>query len=144
MMHDGLFHNANYAAIGLVRRQANIMVSLYHPWVVKDEVTFDDMKKVDRIRFDIGHDTQDNPYTSYPCKTDIIVDNYATMLSELSMGKGYVIVSPDITEQEMSYQTKEIPLPGEPLYISLSLLYKKNEDRKEVLEIIDKICDTFE
>lgn len=144
MMHEGLFKNDNYEAVQLMRGKSELMVSLYHKWVVQDEVTIEDMKDMDRIRFDIGHDTPDNPYTNYPCKRDIIVENYATMLSELERGKGYVIVSPDITEVGMAYNTKAIPLPGKPLYINLSLLYKKGEKRSEVLEIIERISEMFE
>ena len=144
MMHERLSWNENYTIIPLVRSQAHILVSLYHKWVVKEEVTLEDMGKMDRIRFDIGHVEMDNPYINYPCKNDIIVENYATMLSELERGKGYVIVSPELSEASLSYNTKEIPLPGEPLYIYMVLFYKKTEQRPEVLELIERICEVFE
>lgn len=144
MMHEGLFKNDNYEAIMLLKKEAKLMVSLYHKWVIQDEITLEDMKNMDRIRFDIGHIDEDNPYINYPCKKDVIVSNYASMLNELERGKGYVIVSPDITEVSLSYNTKEFSLPGEPLNISLSLMYKKTEQREELLELIDRICDAFE
>lgn len=144
MMHEGLSWNENYEMIPLGRSQAQLLVSLYHDWVVKEKITLEDMKEMDRIRFDIGHTGTSNPYINYPCKNDIIVENYATMLSELERGKGYVIVSPELSEISLSYNAKGIPLPGEPLYIYLVLLYKKTEQRAEVLELIDRIRDIVE
>lgn len=144
MVHEGLSWNDNYEMIPLMRSRAQLVVSLYHKWVVKENITLEDMRKMDRIRFDIGHVGADNPYINYPCKNDIIVENYATMLSELDRGKGYVIVSPEISEMSLSYNTKGIPLPGEPLYIYLVLLYKKTEQRPEVLELIERIREAFE
>lgn len=142
--HDGLPWNENYEMVPLLRSQAQVVVSLYHKWVVKDKITLDDMKNMDRIRFNIGHEGPGNPYINYPCKNDIIVDNYATMLSELERGKGYVIVSPEISEMSLSYNTKGFEIPKDPLFINLVLLYKKTEQRKEVLELIERIRDTFE
>ncbi len=142
--HEGLSWNDNYHMVPLIHSQAQVMVSLYHKWVVKDRVTLDDMAKMDRIRFNIGSEGTANPYINYPCKNDIIVDNYATMLSELERGKGYVIVSPEISEVGLSYNTKGFSLPGKPLYINLVLLYKKTEQREEVFELINRIRDTFE
>lgn len=144
MTHEGLPWNENYEMVPLMRSQARVLVSLYHKWVVKDTITLEDMQQMDRIRFDIGHEGTGNPYINYPCKKDIIVDNYATMLSEIDRGKGYVIVSPEISEVSLAYNTKELPLPGEPLYIYLVLLYKKTEQRKEVLELIGRIQEIFE
>lgn len=144
IMHDGLPWNENYEMVPLLRSQAQVVVSLYHKWVVKDSITLEDMKQMDRIRFNIGHEGPGNPYINYPCKHDIIVDNYATMLSELERGKGYVIVSPEISEMSLSYNTKGFELPKHPLFINLVLMYKKTEQRKEVLELIDRIRDTFE
>lgn len=144
MTHQGLSWNENYETVPLIRSQAQLLVSLYHEWVVKEEITLADMERMDRIRFDIGHVEADNPYISYPCKNEVIVDNYATMLSELERGKGYVIVSPKISEASLSYNVKAFPLPGSPLYIYLVLLYKKTEQRPEVLELIERIRESFE
>lgn len=144
MHHEGLPWNKNYEMIPLMCSEAQVLVSLYHKWVIKESITLEDMATMDRIRFDIGHESPGNSYISYPCKNDIIVDNYATMLSELDRGKGYVIVSPDISEVSLSYNSKKLPLPGKPLYINLVLFYKKTEKRPEVLELIDRIRDTFE
>ncbi len=144
MMHDGLTWNENYEILPLMRSQAQVVVSLYHKWVVKQDITLADMGEMDRIRFDIGHNGSTNPYINYPCKNDVIVENYATMLSELERGKGYVIVSPEISEMSLSYNTKGFALPGEPLYIYLVLLYKKTEQRPEVLQLIERIRETFE
>lgn len=144
ILHEGLSRNSNYEVIPLMCSQAQVLVSLYHKWVVKEDITLEDMEKMDRIRFDIGHVGADNPYVNYPCKNDVIVENYATMLSELERGKGYVIVSPEISEMSLSYNTKGLTLPGEPLYIYLVLLYKKTEQRPEVHDLIERICETFE
>ena len=64
------------------------------------------------------------------------------MLSELERGKGYVIVSREISEMNLSYNTKGFELPKHPLFINLVLMYKKTEQRKAVLELIDRIRDT--
>lgn len=144
LTHEGLSWNENYRMIPLFGSQAQLLVSLYHKWVVKDSITLKDMEQMDRIRFDIGHDEPGNPYIGYPCKRDIIVENYATMLSELERGEGDVIVSPELSEISLSYNTKAFPLPGKPLSISLALMYKKSEKRSEVLELIDRIRDIFE
>lgn len=144
MTHEGLPLNENYEMVPLMGSQARLVVSLYHKWVVKEEVTLEDMAQMDRIRFDIGGVGADNPYTSYPCKNDIIVENYATMLSELERGNGYVIVSPEISDVNLSYNSKAISLPGDPLVIYLVLLYKKTEQRSEVLELVERIRETFE
>ena len=144
IVHDGLQQNDNYEMVPLIRSKAQILVSLYHKWVVKDRISLEDMREIDRIRFDIGNDSSENPYINYPCKKDIIVDNYATMLSEMERGKGYVIVSPEISENNLSYNTKGFELPGEPLYMNLVLVYKKDEQRKEVIDLIDRIREVFE
>lgn len=144
MMHQGLPLNENYEMVSLLQSQTYLMVSLYHEWVVKDRITFEDMKQIDRIRFNIGHDSADNPYITYPCKNDIIVENYATMLSELERGEGYILVSPELSENSITYKTKCFPLPGDPFYISLTMLYKKSEKRPEVLELIEAMREVFE
>lgn len=144
MMHDGLPENDNFEIVRLIKGQAMLMVSLYNQWVIKETISLEDMKKMDRIRFDIGYDSPDNPYINYPCKTDVIVENYATMLSELERGNGYIIVTPELSDVGLNYNSKAFPLPGEPLYIYLALIYKKMEKRPEVLDLIERIRDMFE
>lgn len=143
IIHDGLVQNENYEVIPLIPGKTELMVSLYHPWVTKETVTEEDMKKENHIRFDI-EGSEKNPYIRYPCKKDIIVENYATMLSELERGAGYVIASPDISELSLLYHTKSIPLPGNPFYVYLAILYKKTEIRKEVLDLVERIREIFE
>lgn len=143
LLNEGMCHFGDYEVVSLKSAVAGLVVSIYHKWVTKDAVTKEDMAKVKRVRFDVSRG-EDNEYIKYPCKEDVIVDNYATLLNFIERGEGYAIVSPDMGDAGMQYNTKFFPLPGEPLDFDLVLMYKKSEDRPEVLEIIERIIDVFE
>ena len=143
LINEGMAYFEDYDIICLKTVPAKVVVSLYNKCVIKDTLTEDDLKKMNRIRFNIKS-AADNAYTQYPCKEEILVENYATLLAYLNQDEGYAIVSPDMGDAGMEYQTKFLDLPGPPLLFDLALLCRKGEKRQNVLKLITKIKELFE
>ena len=128
--------------------EAKVVVSLVHPWAIRDEITAEDLKTESFIKMKMDGDHYTVPkeasfYRNIPCKKIIEANNFETMLVLLGQGAGFAVFPLAFTNMEAA-QIKSFDYPGEPLRFSTVLLYDASHADQRLLKIIQGLQDQFE
>lgn len=127
----------------LKKSPAQIVVSNYHPWVVKDSVTVEDMENSIFVKMDMPGFSEADYFIHVPCKEQIVVSNYESMCLRLEQGDCFTLMSADL-DSYCEKNGKALSLPWSPFDFELVMIHHKNNTRSDITEICELICDEFE
>ncbi len=131
-----------------VSAAAKVVVSLNHPWAMKESVTVEDLSKGTFLKQEAGNGQKPLQsggvfYESIPCKETIPVPNFDTIMEFLKMGTAFAVFPMLFTDAERSH-LKAFDYPGKcPLFHS-ALLYDPENRNRKIGKIAEKIADDFE
>lgn len=111
---DDSFPLSAYQAVPLLRTPAEIIVSLNHPWALKDIVTCSDMAAAHMVQLRTAYPCkrEDNFYSRVQCQSVRQVADFDTLLATLENGRTFAVCPPTFEYHDRgSY--KFFPLPGE-------------------------------
>lgn len=132
---------SNCETIPLMHIPAQIVVSKYHPWYMKDAVTEEEMRQRPFIRMEMPF--KSDVFHSIPCKHSTDVDNYETLCLMLDQGEYFSVVAAEL-DRYCDQQGKALPLPCDSFDFSLSLVYSKNNPHPFLPELCAFIQETLE
>ena len=126
---------------------AQIVVSLYHPWAVKDEITEEDMKKETFLKMDhnapykkeVGND---GFYYHIPCREVVTVPNFITLLTMLSQAEGFAVF-PKAFHDSHTAKFKYFDVPGKDFRFQTACFYHKDSLNPNITPILQLIRDEF-
>ncbi len=126
---------------------AKVVVSLLHPWAIKDSVGVEDMQKEVFIKMKIEEDHYTVPaeksfYRNVPCKKVLEANNFETMMVLLGQGAGFAIFPLAFTNMDRA-QIKAFAYPGQPLRYTTSLLYDPHNPVKDMGRIVEELRDNL-
>ena len=127
---------------------AKVVVSLLHPWAIRDSIGVEDMRKESFIKMKIEDDRYTVPpeesfYRNVPCKKVIEANNFETMMVLLAQGAGFAIFPLAFTNMDRA-QIKAFDYPGRSLCYHTALLYDPNNPVKDMDRIVGEIRDNLE
>ncbi len=129
--------------VSLHKSPACIVVSKYHPWFIKDNITEEDMKENNYIKMKMPFALSSNIFETVPCKTRTEVDNYETMCVLLDQGDYFTIMSSEF-DTYCENGAKKIPLNWSPFDFELSIVYNKDNSHGFLPEFCSFIQEVFE
>ena len=129
--------------ISLKKSPAEIVVSGYHKWMVKETLTVEDLKDCAVVKMDIPQATEQDYFMKIPCKEQIVVRNSESMYLELEQGKCFTII-PAEWNNYSEKNGKSFPLPCNQFDFELALIYKKNNTHTLLTEMCQLIKEEFE
>lgn len=90
---DSYFPIDQYEAVELIKAPAQIVISMMHPWFMKDEITPEDLKEGEmlQLRSAYRHVSDANFYSDVECKKIVQVADFDTMLAMLETGKSFAV-----------------------------------------------------
>ena len=124
-----------------------MVVSLLHPWAIRDSISAEDMRKESFIKMKIEDDHYTVPseksfYRNVPCKKIIEANNFETMMVLLGQGAGFAIFPLAFTNMDRA-QIKAFDYPGRSLCYDTALLYDPNNSVKDMDQIVGEIRDNL-
>lgn len=88
---------SHYRCLSLARAEAEVVVSLLHPWAVRESLTLEDLKKETLLKLfrDSRRYTVPLPesfYENIPCRDIQWVENFDTMYTLLQQGNAFAVI----------------------------------------------------
>ncbi len=127
---------------------AKVVVSLLHPWTIRERITADDMRKERFIKLKMEDAQYTVPpeesfYRNVPCRKIIEANNFETMMVLLGQGAGFAIFPLAFTNMDRA-QIKAFDYPGRPLRYDTVLLYDPNNPVKDMDRIVGEIRENLD
>lgn len=129
--------------IELFSSPAKVVVSSYHRWFVKDEITKEDLLESNYIKMKMPFSLESDLFESVPCKSKLEVDNYETLCLMLEQGNYFTIMSAEL-DSYCGKGGKSFYLPWNPFDFELSLVHNKNNPHAFLPELCQFIQEIFE
>lgn len=123
--------------IPLITMPASIIVSLYHPWVIKTSITKEDMEQMPLLLYSRRQEESPDSFYRHVKAADYhYTSNYNAMLATLELGRDYAVF-PKMFENINQYHFKYFDLPKEYRFdCSVVLVYKKDNRFSSVFETL--------
>lgn len=142
---DNLF---GYDCLSFSEHETKVVVSLAHPWVMKDSITAEDMKKETFLKMEMDNEhysvpPEENFYLNIPCKNVRPVKNFETMLLLLRQGAGFGVFPMAFLEMDRA-QVKWFDYPGKTLLYHTALVYNKNNPLQGLKRIVSDLKEEFD
>ncbi len=130
-----------------MKSRAKIVVSLNHPWSIKNEVTIEDLEKEKFYKQyhpekKERNETADGFYNNIPCGKVECVPNFQTLLEMLKMGDGFAVF-PLAFDNADDSQIKSFDYPGESIDFYTAMIYNASNGRNEIRRIAEEIIYEF-
>lgn len=137
-----------YQYYSFAEHETKVVVSLRHPWVLKEEITVQDMRQETFLQMPIDADWYHLseafvPNPDVPCKTALTVSNLNTLLMLLHHGNGFSLLPMAFAGMEKS-QIKCFNCPEKTLTYHTVLLHRRDEKSKGVREVVSGLKDEFD
>lgn len=128
----------------LAKYPAKLVVSLYHPWAIKDQITVEDMQQMTFLGLE-RHEPQEqrNFFRNVVCKKKVVMPNFDTLLMNLDMGNAFGIF-PEVFEQSSSKKYKFFELPGKQLTLETVCVCSKLNKKPMLSQLFHLIRAEFE
>ena len=127
---------------------AKVVVSLVHPWAIRETVGAEDLQGETfiKMKMDGGHYTVPHEasfYANIPCKKVVEANNFETMMVLLGQGAGFAVFPLAFTNMEKA-RIKSFDYPGKALRFSTVLLYDPRRGGKGLDRIVEGLKEQFE
>lgn len=142
---DTAFPLDEYKYVPLLTVSAQVVISLNHPWAVKESITSQDMAQADMLQLHTGSSDFDGSgfYCEVVCKSIQTVRDFDSMLASLESGKQFAVFPP-IFEFQAQANFKYFPLPKEYHLTYYTLCACKNTSPKPYLaKLMDFILEEW-
>lgn len=128
--------------------EAKVIVSLLHPWAVKDKITTEDMRQQTFLKMRMGHGVYKVPleqsfYETMPCKNVQRVSNFDTMYALLHQGEAFAVFPMAFTHMDVA-KIKCFDFPGRKFRFHTAMIYNPNSSLRGLNEIAERVEEEFD
>ena len=158
-MHDGkldiLLTNTHeedrlegFRCLSVAEYEARVIVSLTHPWVMKETVTVEDLKEEPFIKMQMDNDHYTvapgkSFYENVPCKKVLEAPNFETLMVLLHQAAGFAIFPMAFMNME-SARVRSFSYPGRTLKFHTALIVKEENARGRLKDLVDELTKEFD
>lgn len=137
-----------YRCLSFGEYRTKVIVSLNHPWAVKDRITLEDLKqgtflkmKMENSRYKIP--LEDSFYGQIPCKKIQYVVNFDTMYALLQQGEAFAVFPMAFLYMDVA-RIKAFDYPGKELIYHSVLVYNPESILPGFADMIQEIQEEFD
>ena len=142
---DNLF---GYEGLSFGEHDVEVIVSLLHPWAIRDSITLEDMRretflklKVDRDHYNVP--LSENFYENIPCREVREVGNFETLMVLMRQAEGFAVF-PMMFYGVENGQVRGFPYPGRALRYHTALLYHRDSRLTGLNGSVDDLREEFD
>ena len=134
-------------SLTLAEAPAKVVVSLYHPWAIKDAITVEDMKQMAFLRMvrpvkDYNIPENVSFYETIPCNDILKVANFDTLYVRLEQGDCFAIFPKAFAGAEQSH-FKFFDIPYRDFTYRTACFFADIEHKKAAKEIAKLISEEY-
>ncbi len=127
---------------------AQVIVSLYHPWAMKDNITVEDMKKALFLKMQMDAEHYSVPqtesfYENIPCQDRHEVTNFQTLYALLQQGESFAVFPKAFSYMDQA-KVKYFDYPGREFMFYTSLIYNPFSGRGALDAIVSELVEEFD
>ncbi|MCI8991734.1 MAG: LysR family transcriptional regulator [Eubacterium sp.] len=128
--------------------EAKVMVSLYHPWAAKQEITAEDMRRETFLKMDMDMDhyripAADSFYENIPCRKMQRINNFNTLYALLQQGEAFAVFPRAFAYMEQA-KIKCFDFPGKKLRFYTALIYNPQGSRNGLGHVVRELAEEFD
>ena len=128
--------------------EARVIVSLTHPWVMKERITEEDMAAEPFIKMQMDNDHYTVPwensfYRNVPCSRILPAKNFETMLVLLYQAAGFGVFPMMFMNMEKA-RVKSFAYPGKKLMFYTALVVREESARGRLKDLIEDLTAEFD
>lgn len=137
-----------YRCLSFGEYTTKVIVSLRHPWAVKDSITLEDMKQATFLKMNMENSSYRLPreqsfYETIPYKRIQRVKNFDTMYAWLQQGEAFAVFPLAFLYMDRA-QIKAFDFPGKTLLYHTALIYNPNNSMQGLQELIQEVKEEFD
>lgn len=137
---------SGYERLSFGSYEARVVVSLVHPWAIREGVTAEDLRREPFIKMRMENDHYSVPaessfYENVPCSRVVEAGNFETMMVLLGQGAGFAVFPLAFMDMDRA-KIKSFPYPGGGIRFTTALLYRPAA-RGALAEIVSGIREHF-
>lgn len=134
--------------LSFAEHPAKVVVSLLHPWAVKQELTPEDLKRETLLKMKMTECSYTVPaestfYKNIPCRSIQEVTNFDTMYMLLQQGESFAVFPLAFTQMEKA-KIKTFDYPGDTLIFHTAVIYDPHSKLKGINEIAQALEEEFD
>lgn len=128
--------------------EVKVIVSLYHPWAAKQEITVEDMRQETflKMKMDMEHyriPAADSFYENIPCKRVQQISNFNTLYALLQQGEAFAVFPRAFAYMEQA-RVKCFDFPGRKFRFYTALIYNPQGSRNELDGVARELTEEFD
>lgn len=137
-----------FTCLAFAEHDARVVVSLAHPWVMKESVTREDLKTESFIKMQMDNDHytvpwQESFYRNVPCKRILEAKNFETMMVLLQQAAGFAVF-PMAFMNMASARVKSFDYPGKKLKFYTALVVREEAAKGRLKDLIADLTEEYE
>ncbi len=130
------------------KAEAKVIVSMRHPWAIRDHITAEDMRQYDFLKVNIGTEKyriplKDTFYHNIPCRSVREVANVETLFIMMQQGEGFGVF-PMVFHDMDRAKIKCFDYPGQALVYHTALVYRPDNPLPGFSELIRDLQEEFD
>lgn len=128
--------------ISFVQTPAKITVSLYHPWIVKNEITVKDLEEMPILLLERKKELEkDSFYRNLKAKERLYAPNFNSLLANLEVGNCYAVI-PKLFESMNQMGLQYLDLPKEcEFFCRMVAVYRKDSRMAELFANLQNLAE---
>lgn len=132
----------NVEIIPFIHTPAKIVISFYHPWMVKEQITLADMEQGTILLIERKKELEkESFYRKLRVKERVYAPNFSSLLANLEMGTTYAVI-PQLFESMNQMELKYLDLPKEcEFYFRMSAIYPKDSRFASLFENLKNVVE---
>lgn len=128
--------------------EARVIVSLLHPWAIKNCITAEDMRRETFLKMEVNPDyytvsPEDSFYENIPCKEVLRVTNFETLYALLQQGNAFAVFPLAFVNMDRA-KIKSFPFPERNFLFHTALIYHTDSNLKGLEQIVQEIQEEFD
>ncbi len=129
------------------KHKNKVVVSLYHPWAVKNSITIEDMKQETFLKMQMDSDhyrvpTENGFYNNIPCKKIEPISNFGTLFALLQQGNAFAVFPKAYAYMERA-KMKYFDVPTRDFYFFTGLIYNPLTSNNKLESVVSEIVDEY-
>lgn len=137
-----------YQRLSFGEFESKVIVSLLHPWAVKEGITRSDMEQFTFLKMKMEHSVYRMPkeesfYENIPCKNIQLVRNFDTMYALLQQGEAFAVFPLAFFYADMA-KIKVFDFPGKTLMFHTALIYNPDNCLEGFSDVMRELEEEFD
>lgn len=139
---------SGYRRLSFGEYETKVIVSLRHPWAIKETITAEDMRQETFLKMKADNHSYTVPpkqsfYENIPCKSVQSVNNFDTLFTLLQQGKAFAVFPLAFIHMDVA-RIKSFDFPGRRFLYHTALIYHPGNSLAGLDAVVTEFMEEFD